>query len=68
VDAFGEEALGRAAGGGGLHDDRVAGMDREDWLRVRGVVTPGYGGGGGLEGGGGLRLRLREEVRGDGGG
>ncbi len=47
LDAFRLEALGRAAGGGGLHDDRVAGVDGEDWLRVRGVVAPGDRGRGG---------------------
>ena len=54
VDAFGLEALGWAAGGGGLHDDGVAGVDGEDGLGVGGVVAPGYGGGGGEEGLGGL--------------
>ncbi len=50
LDAFGLEAVGRAAGGGRLHDDGVAGVDGEDGLGVRGVVAPGYGGGRGEEG------------------
>ena len=50
------EALGRAAGGGGLHDDGVAGVDGEDGLGVGGVVAPGDGGGGGEQGVGGLGL------------
>ena len=49
-DAFGLEAFGRAAGGGGLHDDGVAGVDGEDGLGVRGVVAPGDGRGCGEEG------------------
>ncbi len=64
---MGLEALGGAAGGGGLDDDGVAGMDREDGLGVRGVVAPGYRRGGGEEGVGGLGLGLGEEGRGDGG-
>ena len=58
------EAVGRAAGGGGLHDDGVAGVDGEDGLGVGGVVAPGDGGGGGEEGGG---LGGEEEGRGEGG-
>src|SRR6185437_11046692 len=49
-DALMFEALGRAAGGGGLHDDGVAGVDGEDGLGVRGVEAPGDGGGRGEEG------------------
>ena len=60
-DAFGFEAFGRAAGGGGLHDDGVAGVDGEDGLGVGGVVAPGYGGWGGEEGVGGLGLRVGGE-------
>jgi len=67
VDAFGLEALGWAAGGGRLHDDRVAGVYGEDRLCVRGVVAPGYGRGRGQEGVGGLRVDGDEEGRGDGG-
>ena len=61
-DAFVLEALGRAAGGGGLHDDGVAGVDGEDGLGVRGVVAPGDGGGRGEEG---FCLCLREGGCGD---
>ncbi len=53
-DAFGEEALGWAAGGGGLQDDGVAGVDGEGGLGVGRVVAPGDGGGRGEEGLGGL--------------
>jgi len=68
LDAFGLEALRGAAGGGGLHDDRVAGVDGEDWLGVRGVVAPGYGGGGGQEGVGGLGSGKGGEWRDESGG
>ena len=54
LDAFGFEARWGTAGGGGLHDDGVAGVDGERGLGVRGVVAPGDGGGGGEEGLGGL--------------
>ena len=63
-DAFVLEALGRAAGGGGLHDDGVAGVDGERGLGVRGVVAPGDGGGRGEEGLG-LWCSLREGGCGD---
>ncbi len=43
-DAFGEEALGWAAGGGGLEDDGVAGVDGEGGFGVGGVESPGDGG------------------------
>ena len=54
-DAFALEAFGWAAGGGGLHDDGVAGVHGERGLGVRGIVAPGDGGGRGEEGLGGLR-------------
>ena len=50
LDAFGLEAVGWAAGGGRLHDDRVAGVDGERGLGVRGVVAPGDRGGRGEKG------------------
>jgi hypothetical protein len=49
-DAEGLEALGWAAGGEGLHDDGVAGVDGEGGFGAGGVVSPGYGGGRGEEG------------------
>ena len=48
--AEGLEAVGWAAGGEGLHDDGVAGVDGEGGFGAGGVVAPGYGGGGGEEG------------------
>ncbi len=64
-DAEGLEALGWAAGGEGLHDDGVAGVDGEGWFGAGGVVSPGYGGGRGEEGlgllGGGGEGRQAEE-------
>ena len=50
LDAEGLEALGWAAGGEGLDDDRVSGVDGEDGFGAGGVVSPGYGGWGGEEG------------------
>ena len=47
--AFGFEAGARAAGGEGLHDNGVAGMDGEDRFGVEVVVAPGDGGGRGEE-------------------
>ena len=44
------EAVGWAAGGEGLHDDGVAGVDGEGGFGAGGVVAPGYGGGRGEEG------------------
>ncbi len=54
-DASGFEAVGRAAGGEGLDDDGVAGVDVEDGFGLGPVVSPGYCGGGGKEGVGLLR-------------
>jgi len=56
-DAFGFEAGARAAGGEGLHDNGVAGMDGEDRFGVEVVVAPGDGGGRGEEGLRGLCVR-----------
>ena len=47
--AEGFEAVGWAAGGKGLDDDGVAGVDGEDGFGAGGVVAPGYGGGRGEE-------------------
>ncbi len=50
LDALSSEALGITAGGGGLHDDGVAGVDGEDGLGVEVVEAPGDGGWGGEKG------------------
>ena len=48
-DASGLEAVRRAAGGEGLDDDGVAGVDVEDGFGLGPIVSPGYGGGRGKE-------------------